>query len=66
MRITLDQPMNTPLLPVGFVRRPFEAAHLDAVITAKVEAFLDHWGDQHDTLDEWRHAIKQDNFDASL
>lgn len=66
MRMTLAEPVIALTLPAGFVRRPFEVSHLDAVVTAKVEAFEDHWGDQHDTFDEWQHAIQQDNFDASL
>lgn len=66
MHITLDQPINVLPLPAGFVRHPFEVEQLETVIAAKFEAFQDHWGNQHDTLDEWRHAIEQDNFDASL
>jgi len=66
MRTVLDEPIELRPLPAGFVRRPFEASQLETVIAAKGEAFHDHWGDQHDTLEEWQHTIEQDNFDASL
>ncbi|GAB4514496.1 MAG: GNAT family N-acetyltransferase [Anaerolineae bacterium] len=66
MRIGLNEPIEAQPLPAGFVRRPFVASQLEAVMAAKVEAFQDHWGEQHDTIEEWQYTIDQDNFDASL
>lgn len=66
MRIVLDQPMPSVQLPQGFTRRPFSASDLDAVHQAKVEIFQDHWGEQHDPLEEWKSEIEQPLFDPTL
>lgn len=66
MRIMLDQPIQPVLLPDGFVCRPFSAADLEGVHRAKVEIFEDHWGDQHDPLEEWKSQIEHPQFDPTL
>lgn len=68
MRITLDpaKPIPSVALPEGFTRKPFTADDLPAVYEAKVDIFQDHWGEAHDSLDEWRNDIEQPNFDPSL
>jgi mycothiol synthase len=69
MRIALDMleaPIEAVPLPDGFTVRPFTPDQLESVYTAKADAFLDHWGEDNTTLDEWHADIQQPGFDPSL
>lgn len=66
MRILLDETITAVPLPGGFTLRPFHVEMLEAVFAAKNDAFLDHWGEDNQTLEEWRADIQQPGFDPSL
>ena len=68
MRKQLDAPIDAPSLPGNLVLRPFDVerdAH--AVYEGHQEAFMDHWGFERDTFEDWEHyLIKRPGADLSL
>jgi mycothiol synthase len=58
MRIDFDQPVEVPPLPDGINMRPFDVEH-DAytVFEVQQEAFMDMWGFEPATWEEWSHYL---------
>lgn len=52
----LADPVEVPRAPEGYIVRGYAAADLEPTRLAKNDAFRDHWGSQHSTVDDWARA----------
>ncbi|MEP7294330.1 MAG: GNAT family N-acetyltransferase, partial [Chloroflexota bacterium] len=58
MRIELDHPVELVPLPEGIVLRPFDRERdAQAVYQANEDTFMDHWGHERATYEEWARFV---------
>ncbi len=67
MQVDLGGELPEPEWPEGLELRPFDPdEHFALVHAADEEAFEDHWGSVHTSLEEWRHFMTAAHYDPAL
>lgn len=66
MKISMQEPPETPIWPAGIAVRTFSPEMAYAVYEANEKAFKDHWGYMPHSFEEWkRWSMEREAFDPS-